>query len=232
MSKCHLHAYERATLCLDVCPDVIVAAGNRVTLRDWFDLSLKEGLTQFRQQLFAADVDSASVAAAAAVAAPVTNFSSPLDAILAEAIAEAVAADTSSSTAAATGITGSTSGASSSNNSSGSGTDDYDESDSVPSTSGRKLLATLAAISTWQASPPSSSNAAVRSLQPQVLQLLRSYSPSSPAVAAAESGWHRVLHAQRVRWSGSLYDELRPDSIWSPSMMYTATVYDKVGGDS
>lgn len=35
--------------------------GNRVTLRDWFQLSLKEGLTVFREQQFAADQGSAGV---------------------------------------------------------------------------------------------------------------------------------------------------------------------------
>lgn len=35
--------------------------GNRVTLRDWFQLSLKEGLTVFRDQEFSADMTSRSV---------------------------------------------------------------------------------------------------------------------------------------------------------------------------
>ncbi|MGH8271975.1 MAG: aminopeptidase N, partial [Gammaproteobacteria bacterium] len=35
--------------------------GNRVTLRDWFQLSLKEGLTVFREQSFAADMSSPAV---------------------------------------------------------------------------------------------------------------------------------------------------------------------------
>lgn len=35
--------------------------GNRVTCRDWFQLSLKEGLTVFRDQQFSADMHSASV---------------------------------------------------------------------------------------------------------------------------------------------------------------------------
>ncbi|GAB6068798.1 aminopeptidase N [Methylothermus subterraneus] len=35
--------------------------GNRITLRDWFQLSLKEGLTVFREQQFAADQGSAGV---------------------------------------------------------------------------------------------------------------------------------------------------------------------------
>nr|WP_132540541.1 aminopeptidase N [Plasticicumulans lactativorans] len=36
--------------------------GNRVTCRDWFQLSLKEGLTVFRDQEFTADLNSAAVA--------------------------------------------------------------------------------------------------------------------------------------------------------------------------
>jgi len=35
--------------------------GNRVTCRDWFQLSLKEGLTVFRDQAFSADMSSAAV---------------------------------------------------------------------------------------------------------------------------------------------------------------------------
>ena len=35
--------------------------GNRVTCRDWFQLSLKEGLTVFRDQEFTADVTSRAV---------------------------------------------------------------------------------------------------------------------------------------------------------------------------
>jgi aminopeptidase N len=35
--------------------------GNRVTCRDWFQLSLKEGLTVFRDQSFSADMNSAAV---------------------------------------------------------------------------------------------------------------------------------------------------------------------------
>ena len=35
--------------------------GNRVTCRDWFQLSLKEGLTVFRDQQFSADMRSAAV---------------------------------------------------------------------------------------------------------------------------------------------------------------------------
>jgi aminopeptidase N len=35
--------------------------GNRVTVRDWFQLALKEGLTTFRDQLFSADMGSAAV---------------------------------------------------------------------------------------------------------------------------------------------------------------------------
>ncbi len=36
-------------------------SGNRVTCRDWFQLSLKEGLTVMREQQFSADMNSASV---------------------------------------------------------------------------------------------------------------------------------------------------------------------------
>src|SRR5690606_37412315 len=36
-------------------------SGNRVTCRDWFQLSLKEGFTVFRDQSFSADMNSASV---------------------------------------------------------------------------------------------------------------------------------------------------------------------------
>ena len=36
-------------------------SGNRVTCRDWFQLSLKEGLTIFRDQSFSADLNSATV---------------------------------------------------------------------------------------------------------------------------------------------------------------------------
>ncbi len=35
--------------------------GNRVTCRDWFQLSLKEGLTVFRDQQFSADMNSAAI---------------------------------------------------------------------------------------------------------------------------------------------------------------------------
>src|SRR3546814_10151422 len=35
--------------------------GNRVTLRDWFQLSLKEGLTVFRDKAFSADMSSHAV---------------------------------------------------------------------------------------------------------------------------------------------------------------------------
>jgi aminopeptidase N len=35
--------------------------GNRVTCRDWFQLSLKEGLTVFRDQNFSADLGSRAV---------------------------------------------------------------------------------------------------------------------------------------------------------------------------
>src|SRR3546814_15481246 len=36
-------------------------SGNRVTLRDWFQLSLKEGLTVFRDQEFTSDMHSRAV---------------------------------------------------------------------------------------------------------------------------------------------------------------------------
>lgn len=36
-------------------------SGNRVTVRDWFQLTLKEGLTVFRDQWFSADKTSAAV---------------------------------------------------------------------------------------------------------------------------------------------------------------------------
>jgi aminopeptidase N len=36
-------------------------SGNRVTCRDWFQLSLKEGLTVFREQSFSADMNSAPI---------------------------------------------------------------------------------------------------------------------------------------------------------------------------
>eukprot|EP01042_Synura_sphagnicola_P026492 gene26492-34195_t len=35
--------------------------GNRVTVRDWFQLTLKEGLTVFRDQWFSSDMGSAAV---------------------------------------------------------------------------------------------------------------------------------------------------------------------------
>jgi hypothetical protein len=40
---------------------VVRCAGNRVTCRDWFQLTLKEGLTVFRDQGFSADMNSAPV---------------------------------------------------------------------------------------------------------------------------------------------------------------------------
>jgi aminopeptidase N len=50
------------------------AAGNRVTVRDWYQLTLKEGLTRFRDQAFAADYDAAA-SAAAAVCGPLVSTS-------------------------------------------------------------------------------------------------------------------------------------------------------------
>jgi hypothetical protein len=46
-----------------------------VTVRDWYQLTLKEGLTRFRDQAFAADYDAAATAAAsaAAVCSPPTS---------------------------------------------------------------------------------------------------------------------------------------------------------------
>src|SRR6185295_7560305 len=41
--------------------------GNRVTCRDWFQLSLKEGLTVFRDQEFSSDIGSRAVERIAAV---------------------------------------------------------------------------------------------------------------------------------------------------------------------
>ncbi|HAD47486.1 MAG TPA: hypothetical protein DCF92_01360, partial [Idiomarina sp.] len=35
--------------------------GNRITCRDWFQLSLKEGLTVFRDQEFSSDLGSRAV---------------------------------------------------------------------------------------------------------------------------------------------------------------------------
>jgi aminopeptidase N len=43
--------------------------GNRVTCRDWFQLSLKEGLTVFRDQQFSMDMAAGAAAAAASVSA-------------------------------------------------------------------------------------------------------------------------------------------------------------------
>merc|ERR1719454_1124693 len=39
----------------------ITGTGNRVTCRDWFQLTLKEGLTVYRDQEFSADMGSAAV---------------------------------------------------------------------------------------------------------------------------------------------------------------------------
>jgi hypothetical protein len=46
---------------LHLLPAFICCAGNRVTCRDWFQLTLKEGLTVFRDQGFSADMNSAPV---------------------------------------------------------------------------------------------------------------------------------------------------------------------------
>ncbi|WP_250450724.1 aminopeptidase N [Caballeronia sp. ATUFL_M2_KS44] len=47
--------------------------GNRVTCRDWFQLSLKEGLTVFRDQEFSADMAAGDVEGAASAAARATK---------------------------------------------------------------------------------------------------------------------------------------------------------------
>ena len=51
--------------------------GNRVTCRDWFQLSLKEGLTVFRDQEFGADMHSRAVHAHPGRARPARRRSSP-----------------------------------------------------------------------------------------------------------------------------------------------------------
>ena len=51
--------------------------GNRVTCRDWFQLSLKEGLTVFRDQEFSADQGSRAVKRIARRAAAARRRSSP-----------------------------------------------------------------------------------------------------------------------------------------------------------
>ena len=51
--------------------------GNRVTCRDWFQLSLKEGLTVFRDQEFSADQGSRAVQAASARCAACGRSSFP-----------------------------------------------------------------------------------------------------------------------------------------------------------
>ena len=51
--------------------------GNRVTCRDWFQLSLKEGLTVFRDQEFGADMYSRAVHAHPGSARPARRASSP-----------------------------------------------------------------------------------------------------------------------------------------------------------
>jgi aminopeptidase N len=64
-SNCVLADSESATDNDYLNVEVIIAheyfhnwTGNRVTCRDWFQLTLKEGLTVFRDQEFAADVQS------------------------------------------------------------------------------------------------------------------------------------------------------------------------------
>ena len=53
--------------------------GNRVTCRDWFQLTLKEGLTVFRDQEFSADVNSAAIQRIANVS-QLRNYQFPEDA--------------------------------------------------------------------------------------------------------------------------------------------------------
>ena len=55
--------------------------GNRVTCRDWFQLTLKEGLTVYRDQEFTADHNSRPVKRIEDVSllpAPVLNFTYPI----------------------------------------------------------------------------------------------------------------------------------------------------------
>jgi aminopeptidase N len=67
-TKCVLAKAETATDADFAAVESVVAheyfhnwTGNRVTCRDWFQLSLKEGLTVFRDQQFSADMGSAAV---------------------------------------------------------------------------------------------------------------------------------------------------------------------------
>jgi aminopeptidase N len=67
-SSCVLASSETATDAAYQRIEAIVAheyfhnwSGNRVTCRDWFQLTLKEGLTVFRDQQFTADLNSAAV---------------------------------------------------------------------------------------------------------------------------------------------------------------------------
>lgn len=45
-------------------------AGNRVTLCDWHNLTVKEGLTVYREQQFMSDLDAAATAVSVTTAAP------------------------------------------------------------------------------------------------------------------------------------------------------------------
>ena len=54
--------------------------GDRVTCRDWFQLSLKEGLTVFRDQQFSADQGQRARCAASAISAPCAPTQFPEDA--------------------------------------------------------------------------------------------------------------------------------------------------------
>jgi aminopeptidase N len=48
-------------VCVCVCVRARACVCQRVTCRDWFQLTLKEGLTVYRDQLFSADLGSAAV---------------------------------------------------------------------------------------------------------------------------------------------------------------------------
>jgi len=59
-ASCCVDAGLTRPLCCILC-SCACGAGNRVTCRDWFQLTLKEGLTVFRDQGFSADMNSAAV---------------------------------------------------------------------------------------------------------------------------------------------------------------------------
>lgn len=54
-------------MCLLCCR---TCAGNRVTLRDWLNLTVKEGLTVYREHQFMADLDAATAAVTAPYGSP------------------------------------------------------------------------------------------------------------------------------------------------------------------